>query len=96
MIFFKVSPDHNNLVLNLGSFAKLESYKIYCIYIGSTDLSSSGVLVPITSNVWRASINYSSSPKSIVIDINKEKNEIVFYGDIIGINSLEINNINIY
>ena len=51
------------------------------------------MLIPINSNIWRASVNHSSSAIPILIDVNKKDNSIKFFEDITGINSLRINTI---
>ncbi len=70
-------------------FSKLEESKCYFIDVKDEDLSTSALLIPLNLTL-RSFVIRSSSTRSLIIDINKSKNEMKLYGDISYINTIII------
>ena len=80
-----IIPKINNVDLS-----KMKFNKLYLLYFSSSSLGNYGIAFPISGEVFRGTITHGSSPKTVIIEINKKLSTIEFFGNLENVNSFNI------
>lgn len=82
--------DNISKEINLD-LSKLKSGNFYMITISSTNTSGMGILIPLNSKSFRATVNYSSGAVNpLVISAEIDKNLLSLIGDLKTVNGVVI------